>query len=51
MAKPRPQLKAVLQRLFVIVLIGHVFHDYGVVSFANFSPLLGLGFALLWDLD
>jgi hypothetical protein len=51
MAKPRPQLKAVLQRLFVVVLVRRVFHDNGVVSFANFSPLLGLGFPLLWDLD
>jgi hypothetical protein len=40
-----------LQRLFVVVLVGRVFHDNGVVSFANFSPLLGLGFSLLWDLD
>jgi hypothetical protein len=40
-----------LQRLFVVVLVGRVFHDNGVVSFANFLPLLGLGFPLLWDLD
>jgi hypothetical protein len=51
MAKPRPRLKAVLQRLLVVVLIGRVFHDNCVVAFADFTPLLGLGFPLLWDLD
>jgi hypothetical protein len=51
MAEPRPQLEAVLQRLLVVVLIGRIFHDYGVVSFANFPPLLDLGFSLLRDLD
>jgi hypothetical protein len=51
MAKPRPQLEAVLQRLLVVVLIGRVFDDNCVVLFANFTPLLGLSFPLLWDLD
>jgi hypothetical protein len=43
-AKPRPQLEAVLQRLLVIVLVGRVFYDDGVISFADLPPLLGLGF-------
>jgi hypothetical protein len=53
-AKPRPQLKAVLQRLFVIVIVvvvGGVLHDDGVIAFADFSPLLGFGFPFLRDLD
>jgi hypothetical protein len=40
-----------LQHLPVVVLLGRVLHENGVVSFADFSPLLGLGFPLLWDLD
>jgi hypothetical protein len=44
-------LEAVLQRLLVVVLVGRVLHDNCVVSFTDFSPLLGLGFPLLWDLD
>jgi hypothetical protein len=28
-----------------------VSHDYGVISFADLPPLLGLGLPLLWDLD
>jgi hypothetical protein len=50
-AEPRPQLEAVLQRLFVVVLIGRVFNDNCVVSLANFVPLLGLGLPFFWDLD
>jgi hypothetical protein len=50
-AEPRPQLEAVLQRLLVVVLIGRVFNDNGVVSLANFTLLLGLGLPFLWDLD
>jgi hypothetical protein len=34
----------VLQRLLVVVLDGRVFHDNCVVSFADFTPLLSLGF-------
>jgi hypothetical protein len=41
----------VLQRLLIVVLLGRVFYENGVVSFADFMPLLGLGFPLLWDLD
>jgi hypothetical protein len=50
-AKPRLQLKAVLQRLLVVVVVGGVLHDDGVIAFADFSPLLGFGFPFLWDLD
>jgi hypothetical protein len=50
-AKPRSQLEALLQRLFIIVLLGRVFDDNCVVPFANLAPLLGLGSPLLWDLD
>jgi hypothetical protein len=50
-AEPRPQLEAVLQRLLVVVLFGRVLHDNSVVSFADLTPLLGLGLPLLWDLD
>jgi hypothetical protein len=51
-AKPRPQLKAVPQRLLVVVIIivvGGVLHDDGVITFADFSPLLGFGFPFLQD--
>jgi hypothetical protein len=44
-------VNAVLQRLLVVVLLRRVFYDNSVVSFANFTLLLGLGFPLLWDLD
>jgi hypothetical protein len=40
-----------LQRLLVVVLVGRVLHDNGVVSFADLPPLLGLGLPLLRDLD
>jgi hypothetical protein len=51
-AKPRPQLKAVLQRLFVVVVVvGGVLHDDGVIAFTDFSPLLGFGSPFLRDLD
>jgi hypothetical protein len=36
-AEPRPQLEAVLQLLLVVVLVGRVFHDNCVVSFADFN--------------
>jgi hypothetical protein len=44
-------LEAVLQRLLVVVLVGRIFHDHGVVPFTDFLPLLGFGFSLLRDLD
>jgi hypothetical protein len=53
-AKPRPQLKAVLQRLLVVIIIvvvGGVLHDDGGIAFADFSLLLGFGFPFFWDLD
>jgi hypothetical protein len=50
-AELRLQLEALLERLVIIVLLGRVFDDNRVVSFANFAPLLGLGLPLLWDLD
>jgi hypothetical protein len=50
-AESRPQLEALLQRLFIVVLLGRVFDDYCVVSFTNFALLLGLGLPFLWDLD
>jgi hypothetical protein len=40
-----------LQRFFIIVLLGRVFNDNRIVSFANLAPLLGLGLPFLWDLD
>jgi hypothetical protein len=44
-------LEALLQRLFIIVLLGRVFDDNCVVSFSNLAPLLGLGSPFLWDHD
>jgi hypothetical protein len=44
-------LEAVLQRLLVVVLLGRVFYDDGVIAFVDFSPLLGLGLSCLRDLD
>jgi hypothetical protein len=42
-----------LQRFFIVVLLGRVFNDNCVISFANFAPLLGLGLGLpfLWNLN
>jgi hypothetical protein len=50
-AKPRPQLEAVLQRLAVVivVVVGGILHDDGVIAFTDFSPLLRLPFPR--DLD
>jgi hypothetical protein len=50
-AESRPQLKALLQRLFIVVLLRRVFDDYCVVSFTNLAPFLSLGFPFFWDLD
>jgi hypothetical protein len=50
-AEPRPQLEALLQRLFIIVLLGRVLDNYFVVPFINIASLLGLGLPFLWDLD
>jgi hypothetical protein len=49
-AKPRPQLEAVLQRLLVvIVVVGGILHDDGVIAFTDFTLLLRL--PLHRDLD
>jgi hypothetical protein len=49
-AKPRPQLEAVLKRLFVFfVVIGGILHDDGIVAFIDFAVLLRL--PLRRDLD
>jgi hypothetical protein len=37
--------------LVVVVVVGGVLHDDGVVAFADFSPLFGFGFPFLRDLD
>jgi hypothetical protein len=50
-AEPRSQLKALLGRLLIVVVLERVFYDNCVISFANFAPLLGLGPSFLWDLD
>jgi hypothetical protein len=50
-AKPRPQLEAILQCLLVVVLLRRVFYDDGVIAFADFPPLLGLGLSSLRNLD
>jgi hypothetical protein len=41
----------VLQRLLIVIIVRRVLHKDGVISFADFPPLLGLGFSLLRDLD
>jgi hypothetical protein len=46
-AKPRPQLEAVLQRL--VIVVGGILNDDGVITFTDFSPLLRLPFPR--DLD
>jgi hypothetical protein len=41
----------VLQRLVVVVVVGGVLHDDGVIAFADFSLLLVFGLPFLRDLD
>jgi hypothetical protein len=48
-AEPGPQLEPLLKHLLVF-LVGRVFNDNGVVTFADFAALLGLAFPLLWDI-
>jgi hypothetical protein len=50
-AESRPQLEALLQRFFIVVLLGRVFDDNRVVSFSNLAPLLVLGLPFFWDPD
>jgi hypothetical protein len=42
-------LEPLLKHLLVF-LVGRVFDDNGVVTFADFAMLLGLAFPLLWDM-
>jgi hypothetical protein len=48
-AESRPQLEPLLKR-FPIFLVGRVFDDDGVITFADFAALLGLAFPLLRDI-
>jgi hypothetical protein len=50
-AKPQPQLEAVLQRIVVVVVVGGILHDDGVITIADYSPLFVLGLPFLRDLD
>jgi hypothetical protein len=43
--KPRAELEPLLQRLLILIVRG-VFNDDGIITFANFSALLRLGFCL-----
>jgi hypothetical protein len=45
-AEPGPQLKALLERL-PILLVGCIFNGVGVVTFADFATFLHLALALL----
>jgi hypothetical protein len=49
-AESRPQLEPLLNR-FLVIFIRCVFDDNSVVSFANFTALLGFALPLLWDFD
>jgi hypothetical protein len=42
-AEPRPQLEPLLKHLLVL-LVGRVLDDDGVVTFADFAALLGFAF-------
>jgi hypothetical protein len=48
-AEPGPQLEPLLKRLLVL-LVGRIFDDDGVVTFADFVVLLRLAFPLLRDI-
>jgi hypothetical protein len=48
-AEPGPQLELLLKHLLVL-LVGRIFDDNGVVTFADFAALLGLAFPLLRDI-
>jgi hypothetical protein len=48
-AEPGPQLKPLLKRLLVF-LVGCIFDDDGVITFADFAALLSLAFPLLRDI-
>jgi hypothetical protein len=40
-----------MQRLVVVVVVGGVLNDDGVIAFADFSPLFVFGLPFLRDLD
>jgi hypothetical protein len=48
-AKPGLQLEPLLKHL-VIFLVGRIFDDDGVITFTDFTVLLGLAFPLLRDI-
>jgi hypothetical protein len=48
-AEPGLQLEPLLKRLLVL-LVGRIFDNDGVVTFADFAALLGLAFPLLRDI-
>jgi hypothetical protein len=48
-AEPGPQLEPLLKRLLVL-LVGRIFDDDSVITFADFATLLGLAFPLLRDI-
>jgi hypothetical protein len=41
----------VLQRLVVVVVIGGILHNDGIIAFVGFLSLFGLGFPFPRDLD
>jgi hypothetical protein len=48
-AEPGPQLEPLLKRLLVF-LVGCIFDDDGVITFADFAALLSLAFPFLRDI-
>jgi hypothetical protein len=49
MAEPGPQLKTLLQRLPVL-LVGRIFNGDIVITFTDFTALLGPTLVLLWNI-
>jgi hypothetical protein len=41
----------VVLQCLLLVVVGGILHDDGVIAFDGFSPLLGFSFPLLRDLD
>jgi hypothetical protein len=48
-AEPGPQLEPLLKSL-LILLVGCIFDDDGVVTFADFAALLGFAFPIFRDI-